>query len=49
VYGLGGRLVLPFGPLRVDLAWSDRPDFPRGTLFRRPMRFAYQFAIGPSF
>jgi len=28
-YGIGGRLVLPFGPLRVDLAWSDRPDFPR--------------------
>ena len=27
-YGVGARLVLPFGPLRVDLAWSDRPDFP---------------------
>jgi outer membrane protein assembly factor BamA len=44
-YGLGGRLVLPFGPLRIDLAWSDRPDFPRSN--RVP--FVYQFAIGPSF
>lgn len=44
-YGVGGRLVLPFGPLRVDLAWSDRSDFPRS----RNVPFAYQFAIGPSF
>ncbi len=43
-YGVGGRLVLPFGPLRIDLAWSDRPDFPRGNT-----PFVYQFAIGPSF
>lgn len=44
-YGVGGRLVLPFGPLRVDLAWSDRSDFPRG----KHVPFAYQFAIGPTF
>jgi outer membrane protein insertion porin family len=44
-YGVGARLVLPFGPLRIDLAWSDRPDFPRGG----HVPFAYQFAIGPSF
>ena len=44
-YGIGGRLVLPFGPLRVDLAWSDRSDFPRS----RNVPFSYQFAIGPTF
>lgn len=44
-YGVGGRLVLPFGPLRVDLAWSDRSDFPRS----RRVPFSYQFAIGPTF
>lgn len=43
-YGVGARFVLPFGPLRVDAAWGDHPDFPgRG---RRPQ---FQFAIGPSF
>jgi outer membrane protein assembly factor BamA len=49
-YGLGGRLVLPFGPLRVDLARADRPDFPftKGR-HGRNLPFAYQFAIGPSF
>lgn len=49
-YGIGARLVLPFGPLRVDLAWSDRPDFPKGRLGNwRNLPFVYQFAIGPSF
>lgn len=48
-YGLGARLVLPFGPLRVDLAWSERPDFPGSKLGRRLFPFTYQFAIGPSF
>jgi len=43
-YGAGGRLMLPFGPLRFDLAWSPSPDFPRGHI-----PFVYQFAIGPSF
>ena len=46
-YGIGGRFLLPFGPLRMDLAWSDRPDFPRPT--RPKLPFVYQFAIGPSF
>ena len=49
-YGIGGRLELPFGPLRVDLSRADRPDFPFTT--RRhgpPLPFTYQFAIGPSF
>jgi outer membrane protein insertion porin family len=48
-YGVGARLVLPFGPLRVDVAWNDRPDFPEGKLFGRSTPFVYQFAIGPSF
>lgn len=49
-YGVGARLVLPFGPLRVDLAWSDRPDFPEGRLGNwRNLPFVYQFAIGPTF
>lgn len=48
-YGIGARLVLPFGPLRVDLAWSDRPDFPEGKLGGTTLPFVYQFAIGPSF
>ena len=48
-YGVGARLLLPFGPLRLDMAWSDDPDFPRSRLFGREQRFAYQFAIGPSF
>ncbi len=48
-YGFGPRLVLPFGPLRVDVAWSDRPDFPYTTLRKKRMRFNYQFAIGPTF
>lgn len=43
-YGVGARFVLPFGPLRVDAAWGEHPDFPgRG---RRPQ---FQFAIGPTF
>ena len=48
-YGVGARLLLPFGPLRFDLAWSDSPDFPRSSVGKEPQRFAYQFAIGPSF
>jgi outer membrane protein assembly factor BamA len=49
-YGVGGRLLLPFGPLRVDLAWSRSKDFSSSKLgkgYRVP--FIYQFAIGPSF
>jgi len=49
-YGLGARLLLPFGPLRLDMAWSNRDDFPRSSWpDRTPLPFAYQFAIGPSF
>jgi outer membrane protein assembly factor BamA len=48
-YGVGGRLVLPFGPLRIDLARGDRPDFPFATRHGRNLPFTYQFAIGPSF
>jgi len=43
-YGVGARFVLPFGPLRLDAAWSDHPDFPGSR--RRPV---FQFAIGPTF
>ena len=47
--GVGARLLLPFGPLRMDLTWSKHPDF-RGTVIRsRPFPFNVQFAIGPSF
>ncbi len=46
VFGVGPRLILPFGPLRLDITWIPRP------LDRAP-RFWYrprlQFAIGPSF
>lgn len=48
-YGVGARLMLPFGPLRFDLSWSDSPDFPRSSVGKEPQRFSYQFAIGPSF
>ena len=48
-YGVGARLMLPFGPLRFDLAWSQNPDFKGSTIGKEPQRFAYQFAIGPSF
>jgi outer membrane protein assembly factor BamA len=48
-YGVGARLLLPFGPLRLDLAWSPSPDFNGSTLGKVQQRFAYQFAIGPSF
>jgi outer membrane protein insertion porin family len=44
VAGLGPRLLLPFGALRLDFTWAARPD-ERG---RRPKGRA-QFAIGPAF
>lgn len=43
-YGVGARFVLPFGPLRVDAAWGQHPDFPGD-----PGRPQFQFAIGPTF
>ncbi|MBI1799215.1 MAG: BamA/TamA family outer membrane protein [Candidatus Eisenbacteria bacterium] len=50
VFGLGPRLNLPFGPLRLDITWSPRPVEP-GThnwyIFDSPP--SVQFAIGPSF
>ena len=48
-YGVGARLLLPFGPLRFDLAWSQNPDFKGSKVAGRHQPFAYQFAIGPSF
>ena len=52
-YGVGARLLLPFGPLRLDLAWSQRDDLPISSapswLRKAPLPFAFQFAIGPSF
>lgn len=48
-YGVGARFLLPFGPLRFDVAWSHRPDMPRARVGRQVMPFQYQFAIGPSF
>lgn len=48
-YGVGARIMLPFGPLRFDVSWSEHPEFSGGQLFRRRQPFVYQFAIGPSF
>lgn len=48
-YGVGARVLLPFGPLRVDFAWSEHSDFPHASLFGKRVPFTYQFAIGPSF
>ncbi len=48
-YGVGARFMLPFGPLRMDLAWSQHPEFSSGKVFGRRQPFVYQFAIGPSF
>jgi len=47
--GIGARLLLPFGPLRMDISWSRHPDFHGSRVFGVPRPFAYQFAIGPSF
>lgn len=43
-FGIGARLNLPFGPLRVDFAWNARRDAEGRRLLAVP-----QFAIGPSF
>jgi outer membrane protein assembly factor BamA len=47
--GVGARLLLPFGPLRMDVSWSEHPDFRASSVFGVVRTFAYQFAIGPSF
>ena len=44
VVGIGPRLTLPIGPLRLDYSWSLRPTTSSGRLRGVP-----QFAIGPSF
>jgi len=45
VFGIGPRINLPIGPLRLDVAWSLRPS-PGETHPHQPKA---QFAIGPSF
>ena len=45
VVGLGPRLDLPIGPLRVDVTWGLRPDVV-GPSYGKAN---WQFAIGPSF
>ena len=47
VLGVGGRLILPFGPLRVDFTWNLQPDLRSGA--SRWLVAEPQFAIGPSF
>jgi outer membrane protein assembly factor BamA len=47
VLGVGGRLNLPFGPLRIDFTWNLQPD--RGPIGPRWLVAEPQFAIGPSF
>lgn len=44
VFGLGPRLNLPIGPLRLDFTWSLRPSGGARALVAAP-----QFAIGPAF
>jgi outer membrane protein insertion porin family len=44
VFGIGPRLNLPIGPLRLDFTWSLRPSGSDPALVAVP-----QFAIGPSF
>ncbi|MEO5618263.1 MAG: BamA/TamA family outer membrane protein [Candidatus Eisenbacteria bacterium] len=44
VFGVGPRLNLPIGPLRLDFTWSLRPSGSSAALFAAP-----QFAIGPAF
>ncbi len=44
VFGIGPRINLPIGPLRLDVSWSLRPA--PGEAQHRPKP---QFAIGPSF
>ena len=47
VLGVGGRLNLPFGPMRVDFTWNVQPD--RGRFGPRWLVAEPQFAIGPAF
>jgi outer membrane protein insertion porin family len=45
VFGIGPRINLPIGPLRLDVAWSLRPSAGE----THPHQPKAQFAIGPSF
>jgi len=47
VFGIGPRLDLPIGPLRVDFSWNARPSA-EGTGFRNYLERRISFAIGPS-
>ena len=47
--GVGARLLLPFGPLRMDVTWSRHPEFQGTKIHGRLYPFNVQFAIGPSF
>jgi outer membrane protein insertion porin family len=47
--GVGARLLLPFGPLRMDLTWSKHPEFSGSRIRGKLFPFNVQFAIGPSF
>jgi outer membrane protein assembly complex protein YaeT len=47
VFGIGPRLDLPIGPLRVDFSWNFRPSN-EGTQTRGYLEPRIQFAIGPS-
>ena len=47
--GVGARLLLPFGPLRMDVTWSRHPTFSGSRIWGRSFPFNVQFAIGPSF
>jgi outer membrane protein insertion porin family len=47
VLGVGGRLNLPFGPMRIDFTWNLQPD--RGKSGARWLVAEPQFAIGPAF
>ena len=47
--GIGARLLLPFGPLRMDVTWSQHPQFNGTVIAKRAFPFNVQFAIGPSF
>ncbi len=47
VAGFGGRLQLPFGPLRYDLTWGLRPENTGNG--KDWIQAQQQFAIGPAF
>ncbi len=48
VLGVGGRLNLPFGPMRVDFTWNLQPDRDKNGA-PRWLVAEPQFAIGPAF